>query len=166
MRWVETSSLRLLKDSYSDIPVWMNALGIGEYSTIASIGALALLGIWVWRHRTADLLLLLGVAAVTARIWTKHLLYDDMLLFVPMIVLWRLGRESGVSDAGRTGALGLFFCNWAVQMAPVSVLQMGEPWRLSFQVSQTVLWALTLAFLTTYAGGRFSRDRVPGSVAD
>ena len=56
------------------------------------------LGFWIYRHRDADLWVLLGVAAIVACFWTYHRSYDDVLL-LPMVALFLMAK-GGSSLAG------------------------------------------------------------------
>ncbi len=62
----------------------------------AALAALLLLGVWVFRNRRGDPLLVAAVTAMVARFWTYHQIYDDLLMFVPLAFLWkRLGERRG-----------------------------------------------------------------------
>ncbi|HEY1267072.1 MAG TPA: glycosyltransferase 87 family protein, partial [Candidatus Binatia bacterium] len=63
-----------------------------------SFAAFAALGWWTHRSRAADVWLLLGVAAVFARFWTYHRHYDDILILLPAIALFRLAKRAASDD--------------------------------------------------------------------
>ena len=63
---------------------------------------LVLLGAWVFMRRRADVLILLGVAAIVARFASYHGWYDDVLLFMPLVALIRCAR---VAEAPRARAV-------------------------------------------------------------
>ena len=48
------------------------------------------LGAFVYRHRTADPWILLGVAGIVTRIWAYHRVYDDVLVLPALLALARV----------------------------------------------------------------------------
>jgi hypothetical protein len=44
--------------------------------------------------------LLLGVTALVARFWTYHRWYDDLLILLPMIALFRIAQQRPSADVG------------------------------------------------------------------
>lgn len=116
-----------------------------------SLTVLVLLGAWTWRYRRADTWLLLGVTAIVSRAWTKHLLYDDMLISISMIVLWRVAKTSAGARSLGLIAGTLFAGNWLAQMAPASLATMAAPVSTIFAVIQPLLWLATLMLLTSVA---------------
>ncbi len=146
-RWVETSLYQARRFPYSDLPVWLDALGVGHWSVAASLVLLGLAGAWVWRLRRQDVWLLLGIVAVVSRLWATHRVYDDLIVFIAMIALLRVAW--GASDTPAKAAVGglLFAANWLAQMAPASLLVQPAPVSTLFRAGQTSLWVGTLVFL-------------------
>jgi hypothetical protein len=96
------------------------------------------------------------VAALVARFWSFHFRYDDMLIAVPMIALFRLAKgrpHRGAPDvtAGVTLAATL-----ATMLAPARLFFVPWPWNALFEAAQTAVWLGVLAFLA-YRGWRASR---------
>jgi hypothetical protein len=58
------------------------------------------------------------VTALVARFWTHHLEYDDLLILLPLVTLFRLAtlRPSGRDHA--LYAMGLFILTLAVTYSP------------------------------------------------
>ena len=65
------------------------------------------LGVWLYRHRRVDLWLQLGVIAVVARLWAYHRLYDDVLVVLALVALFRIAtgvdgpRDVPTAEPGR-----------------------------------------------------------------
>ncbi len=84
-----------------------------------SFAAFAALGWWTYRSRTADVWLLLGVAAVFARVWTYHRQYDDILILLPAIALFRLTKRASSNDGVEVLAGLLLASIIATWVAPI-----------------------------------------------
>jgi hypothetical protein len=78
----------------SNLHVWLGMLGLQEWILPASLLVWLVLGFWIHQHRDADVWLLLGVAAIVACFWTYHRWYDDVLLLLPMVALFRRWQAS------------------------------------------------------------------------
>jgi hypothetical protein len=136
---------------YMNLHEWMGAVGVGAWISYGSLLVLALLGAWVLFHREAPVWLALGMAAIAARIWTYHALYDDLLLVVPIVALLRAAREAPVGE-GRALATGLVvFAAWCSTLVPARLLTAPAPWDLAFRAGQTLVWATVLVALLALA---------------
>jgi hypothetical protein len=94
------------------------------------------------------------VAAIVARLWAYHRLYDDLLLILPLIALYRLAR----SDAPPRGAVALFAVGCVALAAPITPVVEDASWAL------VALWFLQLGYLAWRAGlERSYRARVSAS---
>lgn len=162
-RWAETSAYQAQRFPYSDLPVWLDALGIGQWSVPAALLLLGLAGAGVWRFRNQDAWLLLGMMAVVSRLWATHRVYDDLLLFVAMVALLRVAWRGGNPSATVVVAGVLFAGNWLAQIAPASLLVQPAPVSTVYKVVQTGLWVGTLLFLGWVAErGRTAADADTG----
>lgn len=85
----------------------LERLGLGAWSTLASLAVLGALGIWLARHRAADSWLRLGVTALVARVWTQHWWHDDTLVAVTAIALLRLAGNRQHPRARLAAAIGV-----------------------------------------------------------
>jgi hypothetical protein len=110
-----------------------------------------MLGWWVFRHRTADTWVLLGVCAIVAHFWMPHRLYDDVLILMPMIALLRLAATGPRSDEADITAAILFAATWLTMHAPASLLALDPPVSTAMEISQTVVWVAVLALLVRTA---------------
>ena len=134
-----------LKGGYASVHDLLAALGLAKWNWPASLAILLLLGAWVFRNRQADLWLLLGVTAIVARIWTYHRWYDDLLLIIPLISLFRLTKLPGSSPRTKLVAAGLFFWIWLFLLAPGVLYTLRSPDVLvGIQITG---WMVALLFL-------------------
>ena len=106
------------------------------------VGAAGLLGWCWWRRR--DLWLLAGVAAIVARLWAYHRWYDDLLLWLPLVALWRL--SAAAQDARwRVAAGGLFGLTLLSTLAPGGHYLLGGALRSPNLGAPVVNWVADLA---------------------
>ena len=151
--WYERADYGLVKTGYGNVHAWLGALGLKAWILPASGLIFALHGLWARRHREADLLVLLGVAGIVARIWGYHRVYDDLLLIFPLIALYRIGWSG--PRAG--GARFLFLLGAAALAAPVTPILARASWAL------VAIWLLQLGYLIrlcSVADGGTRRDRL------
>jgi hypothetical protein len=135
--WYARGEGGFARSGYGNIHSWLGELGLRSWIFPASGLVFALHGLWAWRHRGADLWTLIGVAAIVARLWAYHRVYDDLLLIFPVVALYRLARRD---DAGR-GARRLFALGCVALATPVTLLVEHASWVL------VAVWILQLAFL-------------------
>jgi hypothetical protein len=104
-------------------------------------------GIWAYRHRRADLWIQLGVAALVARLWAYHRVYDDVLIFVPMLALFRIARLERTDD-GRDLIAGIVLALGVVAMAlPARLETSASPWPWLFVGGHVMMWGAMLVVL-------------------
>ena len=140
--WYGRAEYGMAQTGYGSIHGWLGSRGLDAWILPASGLVFALHGLWSSRHREADLWVLLGVAAIVTRIWAYHRVYDDLLLIVPLLALYRLGR--GESRDGVAWAL--FLVGAAALVAPVTPILTHASWAL------VGVWLLQLAYLLWRAG--------------
>lgn len=142
-----------LKGGYASVHDLLAAVGLARWNWPVSLAILLLLGAWIFRNRQADLWLLLAVTAIVARIWTYHRWYDDLLLIVPLISLFRMIKLPQYSPQTKTMAAGLFFWIWLFLLAPGVLYTVRSPDVLvGIQVTG---WIAGLVFL----GDQVHRER-------
>jgi hypothetical protein len=146
--WVDCSVKHTSGAGYADLHILLNRLGLEKWSLKASLLVLAGHGLWVFRQRRTDIWLLLGVTAIIARIWTYHGLYDDVLILLPMVALFRMATHKLPADADSMIAGLLLAVNGLTMLAPARMHHFWpQPWPLLFAAMHIITWAVTLIFL-------------------
>ena len=130
----------------SNLQVWLASLGLKEWALPAALLALASLGFWTYRHRHVDLWLLMGVSALVARVWTYHGWYDDLLVLLPMVALFRIAKEK-TSEGSALLAGVLFAITWLAMLAPGGLYLFPSPWNRVYTTGQVLVWFMVLVFL-------------------
>ena len=138
-------------NGHANLHKWLELLGLDAWMLPASLLAFLALGAWVYRHRRTELWTVLAVTALVARLWFHHWAYDDVLLILPMVALYRIVRRGATTD-GRdvVGALS-FAMLWAIGLAPVRAFSFDvtpPEWvHWTVEIVQSGVWLATLAFL-------------------
>jgi hypothetical protein len=110
----------------------------------------AALGVWTYRYRHADRWVLVGVAALVARMWTYHRVYDDVLILLPELALFRIAKQS-LSPDERTIAGLLLGLSALAMLCPGWLLDEPQQRAWIWTSSHVVLWLLVLVYLVNYA---------------
>ena len=137
---------------YANVHTWLFQVGFESLMFPASLGILAILGVWIYRHRWADPWLLLGVTAIAARFWTLQRQYNDLVILIPMISLFMIARSSGSLPTWRVACGLLFSISVVVMLTPYRVyLFWPSPWPALYELSHALTWLTMLALLLWYA---------------
>ena len=136
-----------VEGGYANLSIWLAALGLEELSLPASLFALVALGFWIFLHRHMDIWLNLGVTAIVARFWTYHRWYDDLLILLPMITLFRIAKQDSSADRSAVLAGVLLAITVLAMFAPYRVLYLPSPWSLLFTGGHAIVWIVVLIFL-------------------
>lgn len=130
----------------ANLHFWLSKIGLGRWVALGSLIMLIGVGAWTYLNRRQGIWLLMGVAALSARLWTYHRIYDDLLLFLPMVALFYITGQDcspGVLELMAAMLLGM---NMLVLI----------PWRLPLAaynlpplpiLSQARVFVATLVFL-------------------
>jgi hypothetical protein len=113
----------------------------------ASLLILGILGGWAFRHRKADFWLLMGVTAIVSRFWIYHRWYDDLILLLPMVALFRIAKQGPTADGRDVMAGILLALTWAFSLAPGGRYLLPAPWNALYIAAQVIVWATVLVFL-------------------
>jgi hypothetical protein len=139
------------RGGYANEHSWLNAIGIEGWEGPASLLALMILGLWTHRNRRADIWTLMAVAALVARFWTYHLWYDDLLILLPMIALFRIAnRRSWTADGDLVAGI-LLSITLLTTLAPGGFYLFAPPWNTLYVAVQTVTWIAVLIFFLNQA---------------
>jgi hypothetical protein len=133
--------------SYGTLHTWAGSLGFGRWNSALSFLALGALGVWTFLHRRSDVWLLIGVAGVVSRIWTYHGIYDDVLIVLPMLALFRLAKQSPPTCGTGVWAGVLLALTTLAMATPMRVWQFPPPWCWFFTIGHAVVWLGVLIFL-------------------
>lgn len=125
---------------------WLS-IGSGEWVNPLSLFVLAILGFWSYRHRHVNLWILLGVAALVARFWTSHYWYNDLLILLPMVTLFRLAKREQPTDDANIVAGVLLASTMLTMLAPGGLYLFPAPWNKMYVVGQKLIWIVMLIFL-------------------
>lgn len=146
-RWTARASEFGTHSGEANLHIWLATLGLGQWRLASSALALAALGLWTYRHRRGDVWLLLGVTAIVARLWTYHQWYDDLLILLPMVALFRVAKQDASSGAAGVVAGGLLAAAVAAMLAPGARYLLPAPWNGLCEAGQVAIWLAMLAFL-------------------
>jgi hypothetical protein len=137
----------VVADGLGHVPRWMAQMGLGGWHLWGSAVVLAALGVWVARNRDADLWRLLGVTGIAARIWMYHRPYDDSLILLAMIALFRIAKQDRRKDGADVVAGLLLAVALLVEVAPGSFVYREYPWNIAQALWQPLVWGVMTIFL-------------------
>ncbi len=131
---------------YANLHAWVAELGVRWFPMAPSIAVLLLFAGWVFQHRKCDIWLLLGLSAIVTRMWTYHRWYDDVLILIPMIALFRLMKADGSISSKSVPAI-LFWSGLITMLAPGGLYVLPAPLPRIYTAWETLLWTAYLLFL-------------------
>jgi glycosyl transferase family 87 len=131
----------------ANLHVWLGSLGLKEWIFPTSLALLLALGLWSYRYRHIDIWILMGVTAYVARLWTYHRWYDDALILVPIVTLFRIAKREP-SDHGEDVIAGVLLgVTLLLMLAPGGLFLLPPPWDAVYVFGQVIVWMVTLVFL-------------------
>ena len=143
----------------------LDFLEFSGWNQTVSLGALIILGIWTYYNRTRDVWVLASVAAIASKYWTYHGWYDDLILLIPMLVLFNLSAwqeppllwdrhpacpnpgSKVLSKKSKTFARILFVAMFLVMLAPGGAYLLPQPGRSLYLIFQTLTLLCVLLFM-------------------
>jgi hypothetical protein len=149
--WIEDSSALAVGGGYANLHIWLGSLGLKQLILPFSLVMISAFSLWLYKFRNVDIWIQLGVAAIVSRLWTYHRLYDDLLILVPMITIFRISRSSQLSRNESLAADFLLVISWLGLLSPGFFLQLPFPIGTLFRTGQAVIWISLLVFLLYYA---------------
>ena len=158
--WQARSAELALTEGNANLHKLLNTVDLDDWILPASFFVLAAHGWWVYRHREVDPWLLIGATAIVARFWTYHRHYDDIVILLPAIALFRLAKNSP-RENDNVAAAALLALTIAGTLIPVRLLSGHRLWSAGLTGGMALLWILLLVFLLKQA--REERLRAAGS---
>lgn len=152
----------VLGESYANLHTWLFNLGINVFHLSGRdpriVGSMAIssllvflgLGLWIYWQRDRDLWILLGITAIVARLWTYHRIYNNLLILLPMIALFRILKHHP-SMQQRSLAGILFALTWFGMLLPASLQLYPGPLNWLATIGHPVVWLAVLFFLLNSA---------------
>jgi hypothetical protein len=154
-QWLAAAANTTLESSTKwsswDLHVLLGALGWQELITPVTLLVLGVLGLWVYLHRRGDPWILIGVTGIVARLWTYHGWYDDLLILLPMIALFRWIKQREQIDGYSLLAGALLGMTLVVTIAPGGLYLLPAPFTTLYIGLQTLVWIADLVFLLAIA---------------
>jgi hypothetical protein len=148
--WQARSSSMAVTGGYGNVAnlhVWLGRVGLKEWIFPTSLALMVALGLWSYRYRYVDIWILLGVTSYVARFWTYHRWYDDALIILPIVTLFRIAKR-GPSDQGADVIAGVLLgVTLLLMLAPGGLFLLPPPWNTVYVSGQVVVWVVTLVFL-------------------
>jgi hypothetical protein len=144
-RSVEGAAWGATTGGYGDLHSWLGSLGLKRWNIPASLLLLLALGYWMYQYRNEDVWLLIGITALVARTWVYHRAYDDMLILLPMVTLFRMAKQETTKNKEDVLAGGLLAVVILAMFAPAFQLVF-PTWEPLLKALQTLVRILLLLF--------------------
>ncbi|MEM7793023.1 MAG: hypothetical protein AAF579_01050 [Cyanobacteria bacterium P01_C01_bin.118] len=148
--WLDHAGTQLGTRGHASIHTWLEAAGLSDWMLPASLLLLGIAGIWTAIYRRARPWILLSIAAIVARFWVDHQVFDDVLLWIPLIALFRYTRLDATPWVRLMAAI-LFTLNWFTLMAPARFLVKYHHLSSLAVPIQTAIWVMALLFFMVLA---------------
>jgi hypothetical protein len=149
-QWMTHASHLSVSAGEANLHILLGYLGLQVYLLPASLLLLCLLGFWVYRYRHRDIWLLIGVSALIARFWSYHRWYDDLLVLLPMVTLFRIAKSDFYALRMDLPAGVLLGVTLLFMLAPGGLYLLPPPLNMICVGSQVVIWIVNLIFLMVY----------------
>ena len=145
---------------------WLHALDVKHFSLELSLVLLGLFGLLVFYFRDQEVWLLLGITALVSRFWIYHSAYDDLLVLLPMITLYRLIQQEDTSVYQRVLAGTLFVTGVFTTLTPLGSWRLPQLWISIYQIFQAITWMTMLVYLVYIVWQRKQQHRGASSIAE
>lgn len=157
-QWLGQVASLSATQGYGNVSIWASNLGYSELGLFASILVFIVTGIWAYRHRRADLWLVLGVVAISARMWTYHNAYDNVVILFPMVALFRIAKRGESADGYDVMAGILLAATMAMMLLPGQISSYPWPSNFPYWVGHPLIWAVVLVFLVKFINRETARS--------
>ena len=161
--WQDAGIITLMADWLANGTTTTAGIGYAHLHTSSGLSGAVLvlgaLGAFVYSCRRADIWLLIGVTALIARFWTYHQWYDDLLILLPLLALFRVAKSAACPAAIALQAGSILGACMVLMLAPGGHFTLPSPWLIVYQSVLVAVWLIMLAFLVrlTWQG----RKKVP-----
>ena len=95
--WLASSREILMHDailwSHGNLHSLLATFGLERWTPVSSLIVLTALGLWMYFNKKTDIWLLIGITASVSKFYTYHGWYDDAILALPMVCLFRMSKE-------------------------------------------------------------------------
>jgi hypothetical protein len=125
----------------------LDAFDLRAFATPVSAALFIAFGAWVYRYRRIDPWLLLGVAAFVARTWSYARPYDDLLMIVPIVSLFRIAQREPIDRNTRLVAELLVVAMVICNLIPGNIVGWPPPGRYLIEAIFVSVWGAALFFL-------------------
>ena len=137
--WIVTARAQMYQ-GYRDVNSLLQLTGWRVPSTLLDVVLLGLWGAWVHRHREADRWILLGATALFTRFWTYHRVYDDVLVFVGEVALFRIATGATADRPAMRQLADAPVRAGFVMLWPARLLVLPGPAGLVFRAGHVLVW--------------------------
>jgi hypothetical protein len=145
--WLMRASMVEIHEGYANLSTWLFALGHGEWAIPAALLALLALGCWIHGHRRVDPWLVIGVTAVVARLCIYHRIYDDVLIVLPIVAVFRIARHDAAAGRVNVAAELLLALAVLASLIPWWMLAPGAGCAGLVGTGMASVWIALLHFL-------------------
>lgn len=132
---------------YGDVQSALGALGWHRAGSVVPAVILLAFAALVSRWRRADIWVLIGLAALVARLWTYHRNYDDALIILPLLSLFRIAADETMDEVVGRRALVLFGIGTVAMLAPARLEWSPPPLNWLYVGGHAAVWLVLLYFL-------------------
>jgi len=149
--WLRNSAGVSARLGYGNLDIWFADVGLSGWGIPASRVVLGMLGVWTYVHRDVDIWLFFGVTAIVARMAVYHMVYDDLLVLLPMVALFRIAKRGEAADGSDVLAGLLLAVSVPAMLAPARLQFQSSPWLPLFAAGHVGVWLVVLLFLLRQA---------------
>lgn len=137
---------------YGSVHTWLTVVGLSQWNSIVSILLLCGLGIWIYHVYRVDVWLIFGVTALVARMWSYHGIYDDMLIIIPIIAVFRHIKRMTKASPPKLSAQLLLAGSIFVMLIPARLfIVWPAPWPHLYAISHIFFWLWLILYLLSAA---------------
>ena len=124
-----------------------NYIKLDDYLKEITFSLLMLLGLWIYYHRGINIWLLISVCSLFAYFWTYYRWYDDIIILIPIITLFRMTKAIHFSEKTKLLSGLLLVISIILSIAPGGHYLFPGPFDDLYIYSQFIAWISVFAFL-------------------